>query len=276
MNIITHIPGPLLRDRVEIFWLLDLEAQPGVKERALPTGTAELVIGLGTERVGAFDQHEPDRELSFSGAMICGPHSRYFLTESARPETILGVHFKPGGAAAFLGVPAGELFNAHVGLDALWGSRAVTLRDMLLEARTPAAMFAVLERELLAVARERSHGNPAVAFALRSFMEVPHAATIAEVAGNVGYSQRRFIELFRDEVGMTPKRFCRVRRFQEVVRMIGERRSVDWLDLAVACGYYDQAHFIADFREFSGLNPTAYLAARGERLFHIPHGDAGQ
>jgi transcriptional regulator GlxA family with amidase domain len=135
------------------------------------------------------------------------------------------------------------------------GARAVSLRDQLLDAKTPEARFRILEQCLLARAARPLARHPAVAFALKEFQAVPHTRTISDVANQIGISQRRFIQVFRDEVGLTPKLFCRVRRFQEVLHLIG-REQVEWVEVALACGYYDQAHFINDFQAFSGLNPT--------------------
>jgi AraC-like DNA-binding protein len=194
------------------------------------------------------------------------------MIDSARDESILGVHFKPGGAFPFLKLPAGELHNTHVSLETLWGTKAAALRDQLLEAKTPEVRFHLLERFLMAEASRSLVRHPAVAFALKEFQGVPHARTISEVANQIGISQRRFIQVFRDEVGLTPKLFCRIQRFQKVLRRIWKRQPFEWVDVALACGYYDQAHFINDFQAFSGLNPTVYIKQRGDRNpNHVPH-----
>ena len=99
---------------------------------------------------------------------------------------------------------------------------------------------------------------------------MPHTRTVAEVTGLIGLSPRRFIQVFSAEVGLTPKLFCRIRRFQRVVRHIAKEERVEWADVAADCGYFDQAHFIHDFRAFSGINPTTYLAQRTEHLNHVP------
>ena len=83
-------------------------------------------------------------------------------------------------------------------------------------------------------------------------------------------SQRWFTERFRAEVGMTPKLFARVQRFQRVVQTIHPLAQVDWADVASACGYFDQAHFIHDFRAFSGFTPAAYLALKSVHQNHVP------
>ena len=110
--------------------------------------------------------------------------------------------------------------------------------------------------------------HPAVAFALERFNG--QAPTIGSVTRHIGLSPRRFIQLFDDEVGLTPKLFCRVRRFQGVLPLIHGGRSADWADLALQCGYFDQAHFSHDFRAFSGVSPTTYLANQGEFPNHLP------
>lgn len=163
--------------------------------------------------------------------------------------------------------------NTHASLEALWGTKAVELRERLLEADTPEARFHILERALLARAPRLLTRHPAVEYALEEFRDVPHARTVSDVSERTGLSRRRFIRVFSQEVGLTPKRFCRVRRFQEALRLIEEQRRVDWGEISLGCGYFDQAHFIHDFRAFSGLAPTAYLARRTGHFNHVPIGD---
>jgi transcriptional regulator GlxA family with amidase domain len=104
-------------------------------------------------------------------------------------------------------------------------------------------------------------------FALREFRV---CRAVADVTDRIGLSPRRFIQVFADEVGLTPKLFCRVQRFQEVLGLVERRRRVDWVQVALDCGHYDQSHFIHDFRAFSGLNPTKYLRIRGDHRNHVP------
>jgi AraC-like DNA-binding protein len=262
MIYVQRAPRAPLSDFVELLWLYDGYAPGHDQERLLPTGTVELVVNLRDD--------QPD----FRAPILAGPHSESSVLDTSREASILGVHFKPGGAFPFLGVPAGELHNLDTSLDALWGSQAGELRQRALEAPSVEARFRVLEECLLARARTLAR-HPAVAFALHELGQVPHARTVAAVADAVGLSHGRFIDRFRDEVGLTPKLFCRVRRFQEVVRLVHTARAVDWADVALSCGYFDQAHFIHDFREFSGMSPSVYLARKGEHQNHVPLGEPG-
>lgn len=201
--------------------------------------------------------------------MVCGPHATSFVIDTAQPATLLGVHFKPGGALPFLPVPAGELANRHVALGDLWGAAAAAFCDQLAEARTAAAAFQLVEQALLARVARSPHLHPAVAFALAAFRQGQQAPSIAAVSAQVGLSARRFGALFRDQVGLPPRRFCRVQRFQAVLAQVQQARQVHWADLALACGYYDQAHFAHDFRAFAGLTPRDYLARQTGQRNHI-------
>ena len=268
----AYVPPPPLADFVALFWLYEGGPLPPTKERALPTGTTELVINLRADRLVIYDQQDHARPHLFPGALICGPHAEYFVIDRADQEAILGVHFKPGGARHFFRHPAGDFRNAHVALETVWGGRAGELRERLLATPTRQGKFQLLEQALLAQATRPLARHPAVAFALREFRRRPDVPTIAAVTGQLGLSARRFGQLFSDEIGLTPKLYCRVRRFQGLLHRIEQGRRVDWPGLALSCGYYDQAHCIRDFRAFSGLNPTAYLARRGGHPNHVPLG----
>jgi len=250
-------PRGILRDFVELLWLFDGYVQPHARERMLPMATTELVIDLrgGTPASDA--------------ATVAGPHSEHWLLDTASAVSVIGVHFRAGGAFPFFDFPASELHNMHLSLEALWGRKARSLVDEVLAAPTPDAKFDVLERALLATARTLSR-HRAVTLALRELSDVSTGCGIAQLTGSIGMSQRRFLERFRSEVGMAPKLFARVQRFQAVVATVHSASEVSWADVASACGYFDQAHFIHDFRAFSGFTPNAYFALKSEHRNHVP------
>jgi AraC-like DNA-binding protein len=103
----------------------------------------------------------------------------------------------------------------------------------------------------------------------------PHAA-IGQVARRVGLSHRYFIEQFKAHVGLTPRLYGRIQRFQAALPLLRDDRPVDWCRLALSCGYYDQAHFNRDFKAFAGLTPTTYRALRTDHLNHVPLPEQGQ
>ena len=248
-------PGPPLGEFVELLWLCDVDPLPWAQERLLPGGSVELVIDLAP---------------ASRKAVVSGPHSRFFLLDTSQRRCLAGVHFKAGGAFAFVAPPLHELRDMVVPLETLWGGVAGELRERLAEVPTDDERFAIMEGVLLARGRGRMQRHPAVRYALREFMRVPCAQSVAQVAARVGLSQRRFTECFTNQVGLTPKMFCRVRRFQAAIRQVHRTGCTDWTGLALDCGYFDQAHFIHDFQAFAGLTPSAWDAQRSHSINHVP------
>jgi AraC-like DNA-binding protein len=143
----------------------------------------------------------------------------------------------------------------------IWGSRAGELRDRLREAGAATEKFRVMETALLERLNKRVELHAAVLYGLAEFARAPHVRSVLEVAREAGLSRRRFAQLFREQVGLTPKLYYRLRRFQDVLRQIALGAPVDWADLAMAGGYCDQAHLANEFRHFSGISPSTYLAS---------------
>ena len=265
-----HRPQAPLERFVDFFWYYaDYIPQHG-KERVLPDGTFELVINLdgAPRKLFARDQHEKYR--NFRRAWLSGTHSEFIVINALPQSSMIDVHFRPGGIAPFLPMPPKEASDSVIELDAVWGLAAWELRDALLEQPSPEAKFSILEEFLLGRFCPTREPTDAVRHALGQFLAAPHAAIINEVCADLGLSQKHFIAQFRKEIGLTPKRFCRIRRFHEVLRRIEKRRHIEWADVACAGGYYDQAHFIHEFEAFSGINPTTYLRERGDYLNHVP------
>jgi AraC-like DNA-binding protein len=255
---LSYAPAPPLLDFVEDIWLYDGYTPPHSRERILPSGTIELVVNLREDELRIYGAAQPERCSRFSGALVSGAYGGFFVSDSAEEASIMGVHFRPGGAFPFLGLPAGELADAHVDLETLWGRTAVELRERLCAAATPAERFQLLERALVSVLSRPPERHYAVPAALAAFRQDAHV-TVRDVARRIGLSERRFIQVFTAETGMTPKLFCRVQRFQRAREMARKAASPDWARLAVDCGYFDQSHLIRDFRAFSGFSPAEYL-----------------
>ncbi len=235
---------------------MDAAASTHAHERALPTGTVELVFNLHANQ-------------QFGEAVICGPHASYFVLDTSVPSSVIGVHFKPGGAAAFLGAPAGEFADRHVDLSDVWGARARELRERLVEAGSEGPRFAMLEEALLARIRRPLLPHPAVAHAVLQLMTEPTLMKIEELRKDAGYSPKHFIELFRDSVGLAPKLFSRIRRFQGVLERLAGGERVEWAGVAADGGFYDQSHLNREFRAFAGTTPGEYRPL-ADRPNHVP------
>jgi AraC-like DNA-binding protein len=271
----SYAPAPPLSEFVEDFWLYDDYIQPHFKERILPCGTMELVINLRDNEFRIYDATQPEGFKRFSGAMLSGTYAGFFVIDTEEDASVLGVHFRPGGAFPFLGLPAGELCDAHVDLETLWGRSAVDLRERLCVASTPLQRFHHMENALLDHLFRPPEHHYAVSIALGAIERSDVAPTVREIARSIGLSERRFIQVFTAEVGLTPKVFYRVQRFHRILACVQQNIAPDWSRLAVECGYYDQSHLIRDFVAFSGFSPADYLRQQNylrQKGVHIKRG----
>ena len=269
MNFHHRVPQPPLDAFVESIWVCRNEPGPQALERILPSGAAQLIVNLKEDQTRLYDPESPHRSIATSGSVLSGVQSRFQVIDTSEQEYVAGVAFRPGGTVPFMRMPAYEASDADIPLEAIWGRRRTAdLRERLLESCDSDAQLDVLEAALLE--GWTSAGlHRAVTFALAAFDRAPLTTSVAGVTGAIGLSAKRFIERFKIEVGMTPKHYTRIRRFQRALTLTNRGSRIDWTRVALDCGYFDQAHFIRDFRAFAGLTPTAYQSARTEFQNHV-------
>jgi AraC-like DNA-binding protein len=264
-----HRPAPPLASSVEMFWYGEGYQAAHRTERALPNGRFQLIIDLsdGFMRDGA---PAAQRYQPAMAPLVVGMQTQFAVLETAALQHIMSVVFWPGGTRELFGVPADAFYNGVVPLEQVWGSAATRLRDRLRETPGQAGKFHVLETALKQRCSERLELHPAVRCALGRFRCAPHIRSVLEVNKEIGLSRRRFAQLFREQVGITPKLYCRIHRFQRVLQRIASGAPVDWVEVALAGGYCDQAHLANEFRDFSGITPGAYLASDRPFVNHVP------
>jgi AraC-like DNA-binding protein len=256
-----HRPSQILKPFIECIWTLcgTLEAAPAQPERLLPDGCMELVFHRGTP----FERAGERQGVAFLVGQMFEPA---FVIMSRQVE-VLGTRFQPGGASAFFDTSMRELANRFLDIQLVAGSFGRELEERVLHASTltSAVQIAIrqLERRLKPLRPEGLRARGLAACQIQEHGNVP----IRELAVKAGISERQLEREFGHFVGLTPKLFSRILRFQRVFTAI-ERES-EWVDVALECGYYDQSHLIADFRRFSGSTPTAFDAERFELGRHF-------
>ena len=257
MLYLSYRPGPPLNEFVDYFWLIQ-DGQTQRLEKILPCGAIELVINLKNNEIHIHDPDHPERYRQFSGAVFSGTYSRSFICNAFQHEAIMGVHFKVAGAFPFLDTDASELSNTHANLADLWGNPGRELRERLCLAVTPQQRFRIMEAALKDRLRYYPSRQLKMKIALSMFSTGGDVVLVRDVSRQLGLPQRRFIQMFNSHVGLTPKLFCRILRFQQA-RVLAEKLATpDWAELAVNCGYFDQSHLIKDFQEFAGSTPKLY------------------
>jgi len=269
---LEHTPAPPLDHFVRKLWYARAP-QPGhSRERVLPTGNTQVLVNLASECLHDCPEGEPDRKSPPS--IVVGARSTYEIVNTADMAELIGIVFEPGRFPVFA-LDAADLFsNRLVDLEDLWGIRARTLRDRLRELPGPEAKLRCFGRFLLEafavpMLRSRPLHHCAVDYALRRFAHAPSMGTVSDVARSTGWSERRFSQVFREQVGLPPKVWCRLQRFQRAVQQLHAGIDMPWAKLALDCGFYDQSHFANDFRAFSGVDITTYSARRTRWANHV-------
>jgi len=263
-----------LNGLVDVLWYFDTSSgklshvRQNSKEKVLPTGTFEFVFNLSNDRIHVYGYDDPEHPIELSGAIICGVHSRYFLLDSERNGRVVGAHFKPGGIYPLLRQSAAELTNRHINLEEIFGPSAGLFRRGLALLNTEEAIFNALEGFLVKLINPRKIISPSVARLLEAW-EVNPFCKPSPGPHELNITQKGLIGAFKRQVGLTPKKYSCVLRFQAVLKEIESGQVINWADIALRCGYYDQAHFGRDFRSFSGFSPGEYRARVGPNPNHV-------
>lgn len=262
-------PGPALAPFVDLLWYVDEPLPPG-HERKIPTGSTQLVVNLADDELRWYDDDTEAHRVG--GAGVCGVVDRPVGIDTAEQRHTVGVALRPGGSDSLTGTPTEALDDPVVDLAEVWGRAGGVLRDELLTVFGPHGRLDRLESILvrrLARSVGPDHAMRAAASALGS------GAPLQWVVDQAGLSTSTFTRRFRRTVGLTPKRFARVRRLQRVLRAAGggPPTDVDWSVVAADHGYADQSHLIHNFREFTGTTPGAFRPRSAGEPNHLPVGD---
>jgi AraC-like DNA-binding protein len=270
MPYLRRAPAPPLNEWIRAIWYAHTPPMPHPRERVLPNGCVQIIINL--DRDFTWQCSEAGRVGRQAGSLVAGARSVYEIVDSADLVEVAGILFEPAGFASFACGPVDLFSNGIVALEDVWGARAKTLRERMLDAAGAEAKLRAVEEFLLRNFAATLTRDAVVAFALRRFAESPSRAAVECVAAETGWSVRHFSQRFREQVGMSPKVWLRVQRFQAAVGQLYAGAGVRWAEMALECGYYDQSHFANDFRAFSGIDATTYSTRRGPWANHVAIG----
>jgi AraC-like DNA-binding protein len=269
MEYVGRVPAPPL-DR----FIDDMYCLTGVprhrRTNVPPMPSAHLFVNLGGPvRLWDSDSSVPPEVVT--DAWFMGMWTRRFLIEHATPVRLVGVHFKPWGMSPFVDLPLTELRDRWVPADAVWKRSLDPMRDRVAAATTPDQVFRILEDEM------RSRLTPAPSRGLDLVTDTAGrletswgAVSVGALTAGAGVSGNHLATQFKVHLGVTPKRVARIYRFARLILSVDARQPVDWSELAHTAGYFDQAHFSKEFKDFTGHTPTDYLALR--RRFPVEKG----
>jgi AraC-like DNA-binding protein len=232
-----------------------------LRRREPATADVTLIISFGPT-IDVLDPGEPERTAQRAASFVAGLSDVPVLIEHAGVQHGVEVNLTPLGARRLLGVPMHTLTNRVVDLEDLLGPDAALLVERLYEAPGWADRFDLLDAAIARSLADAAGASPEIAWAWGRLRGTHGAVPVTELARELGWSRRHLGVRFRDEIGLPPKLLARILRFDRVVALLRREDPDRWAEVAHGCGYYDQAHFNRDFREFAGTTPSAFLASR--------------
>lgn len=275
MVIQFYVPAPPLNHFIEHFFYYEGLSPAHNKERFFPDGNTEIIFDLSENTQYIYDNESLREIQACKYAWVSGVRTRSITIPSGRGSRMLVVVFKKGKAYPFYPMPMSEITDQVVSADVIFGRSVLQLREQLLASTSIEAMFLLLETFMLSQAND-SPGyelkTGCIEYALFHIVNQPNILSVQPLCDQIGYSQKHFINLFKQQVGVSPKQYLKIMRFQRAIVEIEDHGVIHWSNFAREHGYYDQPHFINEFRSFSGFTPNEYLKRKTDMLNYVPVG----
>jgi AraC-like DNA-binding protein len=237
-----RLPEPRTAAHVSALWVLQVGAEGAAYEhRTVPNGSVEISYELGADRVD-----------------VSGPQRLPTVERLAPGSTVVGIRLHPGVASSILGLPASELVDRRTEADSLWDRGAATLAERLAEAGSPAAVARLLENEVAARTVVAAEPDALVANAVDR-LQPWRREDVGALASDLHISSRQLHRRFLAALGVGPKTFQRVRRFQGFLALTQGHEDLGLARLAQRAGYADQAHLTRECSALTGLTPRVFL-----------------
>ena len=239
-------------------------------ERLLPDGSVNLIIELTGIKQHLYDNQSLTPIKTHRKAWVSGMHSGYISIDSGYNASMVIIRFLPQGAYPFLHFPVAELNDLVIEADLVFAQSIAQLREQIVNAPAIKDKFACIYQWLNHRFRAEYLPHPSVHQVLAKIHQMPTWEHLQDLQQAIGYSQKHLIHLFKKYVGFRPKQYQQVTRFNLALRQMEQGRFAQLTSLGYDCGYYDQAHFIKEFKKFAGFSPKRFLQEKGEYIHYVP------
>lgn len=245
---VRRAPAPWLRGSVANYYGFRERAAAPVRRREGPGSHVVIVISFGREWL-----IDGERHTSFAA----GLHRQQVTTEHQSESYGMHIELAPPAAWSLFRVPLSTLSQRIVELEEVFGRP--NLPERLYEAGGWEQRFGLLDRLLSARLAAATAPSDGVVWAWRRLVETHGLVRIGRLAEELGWSRKRIVTRFREQVGLPPKAVARLLRFERAQQLLDGQAPPDWARIAVEAGYYDQSHLINDFRAVTGRTPETFF-----------------
>ena len=251
------VPEILADDVASIFYFKDLIPEHS-KERVVPTGHTYLIFELDGFTRFIFDNETLQPLAPYKNAWLAGVQQYYQTISAHHLSEMLVIQFKPEGAHTFIHRPLSEFSNKVLSAIDVFGEKIIEIRTGLKQTRTSDEKFDIIDNYLKSIRR----ADMQVPLAVRNVVEAMQANPLESLAAfqdSYPHSQQYLIRSFKRFIGLAPKYFQRILRFNQMLQRMQNKEKILWTDIAYQNGYADQSHFIKEFQHFSGFNPSQFI-----------------
>ncbi|MFC2124862.1 DUF6597 domain-containing transcriptional factor [Bacteroidota bacterium] len=258
MSLLISKPSGSLSPYIKQYWMIENCMRPGAiyTHRIVPCGLMELTFHLGdVPKVNNYQLSLPDN------ALISGQLNEYYEIDVSGHLSMFSVTFQPQGAMMFFDLPLIELFNQNIPLRFLQKELVEEVESGLFKATSFSQKIKIIEKYLIRQLHEniKEHKGQRINDSIRKISQSLGKISIGELASNACLSRKQYERIFTESIGISPKRFLKIVRFQNVIYQRQLSHKSNLTTLAYECGYFDQSHMINDFKMLSGKTPSQYF-----------------
>lgn len=261
----TYEPHADLKPLVSCYWTLEVPFQPDPqKQRIVPDGCIEMAFILGDD----IKRYISEKEFIIQPrAMVLGQITEPFYIEPIGLVETFAVRFNPYGFASFVDEPICNLANTETPLSNLFEKKiADDLEQKVINSESTEQKISILEKFLLEKLSDEKTIDRIVKSTVDSLVSTNGTASILSILQEDLSKRRQLERKFKKQIGVSPKQLGRVIRLQAALKMLIHQKSENLTQIAYESEYFDQAHFIKDFKDFTGLNPKEFLASENMAL----------
>ncbi|KXK14205.1 MAG: AraC family transcriptional regulator [Chloroflexi bacterium OLB14] len=270
----SHLPRFPLNHYIESLFYYEGLSPTHQLDRFLPDGNTELIINLNEIPQSIHHNQTLNQIQICKQAWVSGVRTKSITIPSGKGNKMLVIAFRKGKAFPFYPLPMNEISDFVIESDLIFGQSILDLRERLIASSSISHMFLLTENFLLTHAGcdslQTDSFSRCIDYALTQIIKFPNQLCLEKLSDEIGYSQKHFIHLFKSQVGLTPKQYMNVLRFQKAILEIESTQIYDWSAIAHNSGFYDQSHFIHHFKEFSGFTPNEYIKIKTDALNYVP------
>ncbi len=256
MKTIYYTPHPLLQRYIYKYWSWECRDSCGLP-KALPGVVAELIFHYESPFV--FVHSQTGKRFSTEPGFVAGVRKASYDLQSKGKTGFISVRFREGAFHHFCGIPQKDIVGRFLSLHDLWGTKGIELGRRVADCQTNQARVAIIDSYLMRFLKMHSSNDLQMEYSIR---HICRNGDLNSLSKRLNISYRHFYRKFSEFAGMSPKQFQKISNFDSVMRTLTLSGNTNYLDKALKAGYFDQSHFIKDFKKYVNETPSVFFTEK--------------